>query len=424
MKIAIVGGGISGLVAGYLLHEDHEITLFEAADYVGGHTNTVDVDLDGSTFAVDTGFIVFNDRTYPNFIELLGELRVESKPTQMTLSVSCERTGLEYRGADFNGLFAQRRNLLNPRFLRLLWDLLRFNKMGAEILSQLETAESEQTVEEFFQRNHFSQQFLDQYFMPMGAAIWSSSFDTFKKFPIRFIAEFYHNHGLLSVKNRPQWRVIKGGSRQYIEPLTRNWRDRICLNCRVEKVERIDNQVIVKTFKDDSKAFDHIIFACHSDQALKILADNATESEREILSAFRYQPNVATLHTQESILPKNKRSWACWNYFVPTQASESATVTYNMNMLQSLDASKVFCVTLNDQGRILPENVIKTFQYSHPTFGKNRKQMQNRHRELIGPNQTSFCGAYWGNGFHEDGVVSALAVVDTFKSTQPESVSP
>ena len=418
MKIAIVGGGISGLVAGYRLHREHEVALFEAADYVGGHTNTVDVELDGSKFAVDTGFIVFNDRTYPNFIQLLDELNVESQATQMTLSVACERTGLEYRGADLNGLFAQRRNLLNPRFLRLLWDLLKFNKMGTEILS---APEGNETVEEFFKRHHFSNQFLEQYFMPMGAAIWSSSFETFQKFPIRFIAEFYQNHGLLSVKDRPQWRVIKGGSRQYIGPLTRNWRDRIRLNCRVEKVERSSGLVRIKTSIDSPETFDHIIFACHSDQALTILGENATEAERDILSAFKYQPNVATLHTQDSLLPRNKRAWACWNYYVPTQPSESATVTYNMNMLQSLDAPKVFCVTLNDQGRILPANVIKTFQYSHPTFRANRKQMQNRHRELIGSNQTSFCGAYWGNGFHEDGVVSALAVADSIKSIPCEA---
>ena len=257
--------------------------------------------------------------------------------------------------------------------------------------------------------------------MPMGAAIWSSSFETFKKFPIRFIAEFYQNHGLLSVKDRPQWRVIKGGSRQYIAPLTEDWRDRIRLNCRVEKIERSAGLVHVKTSKDLSETFDHIIFACHSDQALKILGKGATDVETEVLSAFPYQPNVATLHTQESLLPKNKRAWACWNYYVPTEKSESATVTYNMNMLQTLDAPKVFCVTLNDHGQIMPENVIKTFQYSHPTFGANRKQMQDRHAELIGANQTSFCGAYWGNGFHEDGVLSALKVVDSFKSIHCEA---
>lgn len=420
MKIAIVGSGISGLVAGYLLHQEHDVSLFESNNYIGGHTNTVDVELRDRTYAVDTGFIVFNDRTYPNFIQLLDELSVDSQPTQMSLSVCCEQTGLEYRGADFNGLFAQRWNLLNPRFLRLLWDIVRFNKMGAKILS---SAQSNATVEEFFSQHRFSNQFLEQYFMPMGAAIWSSSFETFKSFPIRFIAEFYQNHGLLSIKDRPQWQVIKGGSRQYIEPLTRAWRDRIRLNCRVEKIERAEGLVHVKTFKHEQESFDHVIFACHSDQALSILNDQATPVEREVLSAFPYQANVATLHTQESVLPKNKRAWACWNYFNPIEKSESATVTYNMNMLQSIDAPKVFCVTLNDQGRISPENVIKTFQYSHPTFGVNRKQMQERHQELNGPNQTSYCGAYWGNGFHEDGVKSALAVVDSIAAMKFEATS-
>ena len=419
MNIAIVGGGISGMVAGYRLHKQHAVTLFEANDYIGGHTNTVDVDLDGSTYPVDTGFIVFNDRTYPNFIALLDKLGVESQPTQMSLSVSCQRTGLEYRGADLNGLFAQRRNLLNPKFFRLLLDLLRFNKQGAEILS---SQAGNETVQEFFQRNRFSKQFINQYFMPMGAAIWSSSFETFGQFPIRFIAEFYQNHGLLSVKDRPQWRVIKGGSRQYIEPLTRDWRDRIHLNCRVEKIERSAGSVRIKTFKQEPETFDHVIFACHSDQALTILGDDATAIEREVLSAFPYQSNVTTLHTQDSVLPKNKRAWACWNYFIPNEPSRSATVTYNMSMLQSIDAPKVFCVTLNDPGRITSTNVIKTIQYSHPTFGINRKQMQDRHGELNGPNQTSYCGAYWGNGFHEDGVKSALAVVDVLESMKTEAI--
>lgn len=419
MKIAIVGGGISGMVSGYMLHKQHTVTLFEANDYIGGHTNTIDVDLDGSTYAVDTGFIVFNDRTYPNFIALLGELGVDSKPTQMSLSVSCQRTGLEYRGADINGLFAQRRNFFNPRFLRLLWDLLRFNKMGAEILS---AQAGNETVEEFFQRKRFSKQFINQYFFPMGAAIWSSSFETFSQFPIRFIAEFYQNHGLLSVKDRPQWRVIKGGSRQYIEPLTRDWRDRIHLNCRVEKIARAAGSVQIKTFNREPETFDHVIFACHSDQALSILGDEATVAEREVLSSFPYQSNVATLHTQDSVLPKNKRAWACWNYFIPNEPSSSATVTYNMNALQSINAPKTLCVTLNDTGRISPTNVIQTIRYSHPTFGINRKQMQSRQNELNGPNQTSFCGAYWGNGFHEDGVNSALAVVDALCSTKTEAI--
>ena len=417
MKIGIIGGGVSGLVAGYRLQQDHEVTLFEANDYIGGHTNTIDVNLDGTSYAVDTGFIVFNDRTYPNFIALLEELGVESQPTRMSFSVSCEKTGLEYRGADLNGLFAQRKNLFNPKYLRLLWDLLRFNKLGEKILSNEQSA---QTVEEFFKANKFSSQFLEQYFYPMGAAIWSSSFKTFKTFPIKFIAEFYKNHGLLGVTDRPQWRVIKGGSKQYIEPLTRAWRDRIHLDSRVESIERSSNGIEIKTFNNEKQKFDHVVFACHADQALALLGDLATSAETEVLSAFPYQENIATLHTQDSVLPKTNRAWACWNYYNPMDETDSATVTYNMNILQSLDAQKVFCVTLNDTGRIKEENVIQRFKYSHPTFGINRKTMQDRHREIVGPNRTSFCGAYWGNGFHEDGVKSALAVVDVLQNSAVE----
>jgi predicted NAD/FAD-binding protein len=413
MKIAIIGGGVSGLVAGYKLHEAHEVTLFEKADRIGGHTNTVDVEEEGVTIPVDTGFIVFNDRTYPNFIELLSELGVESQPTRMTFSVSCEETGLEYRGADLGGLFAQKKNLVSSKFLRLLMDMLKFNKLGHQLL---ESDTEGETVDEFFARHKFSNHFMKQYFMPMGAAIWSSSFETFRKFPVRFIAEFYKNHGLLGVSDRPQWRVIKGGSRSYIKPLTQRWKDRIRLNQSVEKITRLENCVTIFS-NGQPHVFDHLIFACHSDQALNVLGEAATETERQILSAFPYQQNVATLHTQESVLPRNRRAWACWNYYNPKGETNKANVTYNMNMLQSLESKHVYCVTLNDEGRIHPENVIKTINYAHPTFGSKRKVMQDRHQELINHHATSYCGAYWGNGFHEDGVASAIRVVRRLEAT-------
>lgn len=409
MRVAIIGGGVSGLVTGYRLYKQHDVTLFEANDYVGGHTNTIDIENDEGQFAIDTGFIVFNDRTYPNFIALMDELKVASQPTRMSFSVSCEKTGLEYRGADFNGLFAQRRNLFNPKFLKLLWDLVRFNKAGEQLL---ENEQENETVGEFFERNNFSPQFIEQYFMPMGAAIWSASFETFRQFPIRFIAEFYHNHGLLGVTNRPQWRVITGGSRQYIAPLTQDWSNRIHTNQPVRDIHRTEDEVVVITKDGQSHSFDHIVFACHSDQALRILGNQATAVESEILSSFPYHPNTALLHTQESVLPKNRRAWACWNYFKPERASSLANVTYNMNILQSLNSKQTFCVTLNDDGRIRDENILGSYTYMHPTFEIRRKQMQARHHELINRNSTSFCGAYWGNGFHEDGVKSAIAVAN------------
>lgn len=407
MRIAIIGAGISGMTAGYRLHSEHEITLFEANDYLGGHTNTIDVPTENGTVAVDTGFIVFNDRTYPNFIKMMHELGVPYQPTRMSFSVSCAQTGLEYSGSGLNGLFAQRSNLWKPSFYRLLFDFYRFKKLTRDLL---ESDQPQETVIDFLTRHQFSQQFIDKYFLPMGAAIWSSSFSTFEQFPIQFIVEFYKNHGLLGIRDRPQWYVIQGGSKQYIDPLTHSWRDRIHLSTPISKVVRMQDQVLVEPVGGAPQTFDHVIFACHSDQALAILGDQATTTEKEILSAFPYQPNRAVLHTDDSVLPKTRRAWACWNYFIPPTESKSATLTYNMNMLQTLDTPKTYCVSLNDEGHIDESKVIAEFQYAHPTFGLNRKPMQARHQELINQNSTSFCGAYWGNGFHEDGVKSAIAV--------------
>ncbi len=407
MKIAIIGGGISGLVCAYKLNQKHDVTVYEANNYPGGHTNTVNVKAEGRDLAIDTGFIVFNDRTYPNFIELLEELGVASQPTVMSFSVQDRASGLEYRGADFDGLFAQRRNIFNLKFLRLLYDLLRFNKKANQLLAD---ENENQTLGEFIESRNFSKQFVKQFLLPMGSAIWSCPFEKFLQFPVRFVAEFYLNHGLLSVADRPQWRVIKGGSREYVKKLIAGFSEKIRLNSPVTQVVRSASGVQV-TAMGQTEQHDHVIFACHSDQALRMLGDDASATEKQVLSAFPYEKNTATLHTQEDILPKNRRAWASWNYVNPVTENKSATVTYNMNILQSLTGPKVYCVTLNDEGEILDENKIAQFTYHHPTFDINRKAMQDRHHELIAQNSSSFCGAYWGNGFHEDGVVSALAVV-------------
>jgi len=420
MNIAIIGSGISSLVAARKLQSDHQITIFEANDYIGGHTNTVDVETKEGHFSIDTGFIVFNDRTYPNFIRLMDELKVESQPTIMSFSVKCQRTGLEYRGADLKGMFAQKRNMLNPRFYRLIYDLLRFNRLGHELLGQPDGSEPE-TVGSFLSRHRFSPPFIDQYFLPMGAAIWSASMESFENFPIRFICEFYKNHGLLGISDRPQWRVIKGGSCNYIAPLTRPFSEQIRLNEKVISVRRVsdpagswnDPKIELKTVSGECLTFDHVVFGCHSDQALALLGEDATPDEQEILGAFPYQKNIAKLHTQHDVLPQRRQAWASWNYFSPIQRTGSATVTYNMNILQSIESETVFCVTLNDDDRIKDENVLRTFTYHHPTFDLRRKPMQQRHADLINKNSASFCGAYWGNGFHEDGVVSGLAVADS-----------
>jgi len=408
MRIAIVGSGISGLVAAHRLHPHHTITVFEANDYIGGHTHTVDVELDGERQAIDTGFIVFNDRTYPRFISLLEELRVASQPTTMSFSVRDDRTGLEYNGNSLNTLFAQRRNLLKPRFYRLLSDIVRFSGAARRLLS---AHDSDITVGAFLARHRFSAEFRDHYLLPMGSAIWSCPTGTFAEFPITFVAEFYANHGLLEFRNRPVWRVIAGGSQNYVEPLIQGFRRQIRLRTPVLRVHRRAEYVEVIARDRDPERFDHVIFACHSDQALRILGAEATQSEREILGAIPYSRNIAVLHTDESLLPQSRRAWAAWNYRCTGDIAAPASVTYNMNLLQGLCLRHTFCVTLGDESHIAPRRILGRFEYHHPVFTTQRASAQARHSELLNQRRTSFCGAYWRNGFHEDGVVSAEAVV-------------
>lgn len=410
MRLAIVGTGISGLVAARRLHAAHDLAVFEANDYLGGHTHTVEVADHGERHAVDTGFIVFNTRTYPNFVRLLDELGVASRPTSMSFSVHDERTGLEYNGSSLGTLFVQRRNLFRPRFYRMLADILRFNRAARRLVASGDDAV---TVGEFLAAYGYSQEFAEHYLLPMGSAIWSCPMGTFAQFPVRFIAEFYHNHGLLDLWNRPVWRVVEGGSRRYVEALAAPFRERIRLRTPVAAVRRLPDGVIVTPRTGAPERFEHVIFACHSDQALRILGDDATARERIVLSAFPYERNVATLHTDVSLLPRRRGAWASWNYRVTAhrEASAAATVTYNMNLLQGLRARQTYCVTLNADERIAPEKVLGRFVYDHPVFTTQRAAAQARHGDLLDANRTSFCGAYWGNGFHEDGVNSALAVV-------------
>lgn len=410
MRIAVIGAGISGLTAAYALQRVHQITLFEANDYLGGHTNTIDVEDDGKQHCVDTGFIVFNNHTYPNFTGMLDDLGVASKPTTMSFSVKCDRSGLEYRGADVNGLFAQRRNLINPRFLRLLRDLVRFNKRALALLP----AEEDLTVAEFFEKHQFSNEFIEQYFLPMGSAVWSCPRGTLQEFPIRFVLDFYRNHGMLAVRGRPQWRVIEGGSRAYVESMMRGFEGVIHLQTPITSISRCHEYVEITLACKQRQRFDQVIFACHSDQALRILGEEAMDTEREVLVAFPYEKNVAQLHTDTTVLPKSRRAWASWNYHVPHEDPEKATVTYNMNMLQGIQSKNVYNVTLNGEKYIDPEKVIRRIEYAHPIFTTERSAAQRRHGELIKRRRTSFCGAYWGNGFHEDGVNSALAVSKAF----------
>lgn len=419
MQLAIIGTGISGALCAALLAGEHEITVFEAGDHVGGHTNTVDVELDGRRFAVDTGFIVYNDWTYPNFTRLLEKLCVATQPSDMSFSVRCERSGLEYCGSTLNALFAQRSNLLRPSFHRMIRDILRFNKEAPELL---ESADESLQLGEYLDARGYSREFLEHYILPMGGAIWSAEARRMRSFPARYFVQFFQNHGMLSVDERPQWRVVRGGSQRYMQALTRGFRDRIRVRTPVASIRRFDDHVEVTSKGSPPNGsmrerFDHVVIAAHSDQALAMLAD-ASSAEREVLGAIPYQPNEAVLHTDSSVLPRRKRAWASWNYHLGASGPEAGVaVTYWMNRLQSLDAPAEFCVTLNDVSRIDPARVIRRIRYHHPVYTVAGVAAQKRWGEISGIGRTHFCGAYWGFGFHEDGVKSALAVARSFGRT-------
>jgi len=420
MKIAIIGTGIAGNVAAYRLAREHDITVYEADARIGGHTNTVEVNTAGRRWAVDTGFIVFNDVTYPNFIALLDELGVESQPSDMSFSVSNHRTGLEYNGASLNTLFAQRSNLLRPSFYRMLRDILRFNREAPALLG---TPAGRVTLGDYLDANNYSREFVEHYIVPMGAAIWSATPEGMRRVPAEFFVRFFHNHGLLSVNDRPTWRVIKGGSQRYVEKLVAAHRDRIRLNAAVQWIRRHPEYIEVKAHGAEPERFDRVFLACHSDQALRLLAD-ATPQERDVLGAIGYQMNEAVLHTDASLMPKRRLAWAAWNYHLPQAGGNpegKVVLTYNMNILQGLEAPVDFCVTLNNTRAIDPRKVIQTIEYAHPIFTERALAAQQRHREINGARRTYFCGAYWRYGFHEDGVVSALAALDHFREDLADS---
>lgn len=405
-RIAIVGSGISGLTCAYLLSKNHHITLFEANDYLGGHTATVDIHREGKSIAVDTGFIVFNDRTYPNFIKMMNQVGIAMQATEMSFSVHNEINGLEYNGHNINTLFAQRRNLINPRFYYFIAEILRFNQL-AKKANKNSNEHNFLTLGDFLDTHRFSEYFSENYILAMVAAIWSSSIEKCRDFPLSFFLRFFNNHGLLDINNRPQWYVIKGGSKQYIPELIKYTED-IRLNTPVEHVSRNEIGINITT-QGKNEAFDEIIFACHSDQALALLSD-ASEKEKNILGAMSYRDNEVILHTDTTLLPKRKKAYASWNYWVSAKQQEKSTVTYNMNILQNLDLSETLCVTLNQSERINEEKIIKTFTYSHPVFNLELIDAQTKRQLICGVNNTHFCGAYWHNGFHEDGVKSAIEV--------------
>jgi uncharacterized protein len=435
MKVAIVGTGISGLVCAHLLHPHHEITVFEANGYIGGHTNTVRVDLpDGSggveTNHIDTGFIVHNARNYPNFVNLLDRLGVATQPSEMSFSVSDPRIGLEYRGTNLNTLYSQRVNLTKPWFHRMLVDIVRFNRAARRMIASEDhdsTADYDLSLDDFLARGRYSKAFIERFLIPLGASIWSADPETFTRFPALAYARFMDNHGLLELSGMPQWRTVTGGSQRYVEAITAPFIDRIRLHSPVRKVARhhdgeggIEIELMSPTY--GLEAFDRVILASHSDQALRLLSDASTD-EHEILGAIGYQPNVATLHTDERFLPRNPRARASWNYHLGTESGPGdstptrATLTYWMNRLQDLDSRHQFLVTLNRHDEVDPSQVIGRYDYDHPVFDAGAMRAQARRHQIQGVNGTFFAGAYWSYGFHEDGVRSALDVCRHFGIT-------
>ena len=415
MKIAIIGSGIAGNTLAYHLNKTHDITVFEAGNHIGGHTHTHRIEHEGQVFNVDTGFIVFNDRTYPHFNALLDELKVEWRNSEMSFSVKDENSGLEYNGTSLNTLFAQRTNLFKPSFYRMIKDILRFNKTSLELL----TDGSEIKLGDYLTQNNYSQQFIDQYIVPMGSAIWSTEAKQMLDFPARFFVRFFHHHGMLTVNNRPQWRTITNGSARYVEALTAGFKDKIRLNTPVESVRRLQKTVIVKPVNGIEETFDWVFFACHSDTALTML-DDATHAENEVLGAIPYQENSIYLHTDAVVMPKSKRAWAAWNYHIAKEPTDRVAVTYDMNILQGLVSKEHLLVTLNHTHHINPAKVIKRLTYHHPIYTLAGAAAQARHAEISGTNRTCYAGAYWRNGFHEDGVVSALNALKHFEDRASE----
>lgn len=411
MKIAIIGSGISGLTASYLLNRKHDIVLFEKNDYIGGHTHTHEIEHDNKVWHVDSGFIVYNEHTYPNFIKLLDMLGVERQLTRMGFSVKSPSKNLEYAGHSLNGLFAQRSNFIRPSFLRMLLGMGRFNKEARQDLPRLDKNTS---LGEYLSLNNYSSEFIHNFILPIGAAIWSTPSANMLNIPAIFFIRFFENHGLLQIIDRPKWWVIKGGSNQYVKKITQDFRNKIRISTPVNVIDRKENSVSIRFGLDNQEEeFDAVVIATHSNQALKLLK-KPTEKEKEILSLLPYQPNDAVLHYDDSILPTRKTAWSSWNYLLDKNPEDPVALTYNMNILQSLNASKTFCVTLNSTESINKNKIIKNLNYEHPLFTIDGVNAQKRKREISGQNNTYYCGAYWHNGFHEDGVVSALDICSQF----------
>ncbi len=409
MRIAVIGSGVSGLVCAHLLHPHHDVVLFETDGRPGGHSHTHRVELPELTAEVDTGFLVYNTRTYPLFCRLLDRLGVATQVSDMCFSVSDERTGLEWRGTSPNTVFAQRRNLVRPEFLRMLADVARFNRLATGLLE--EPPPDRVTLEEVLEPHRWSAAFRDWYLVPLGSSIWSADPGTFTRIPAATFVRFFERHGLLRVGDQPSWRTVTGGSQRYVDAILAPLRaeGRLRLGAPVDKIRRRPDAVEL-VGPTGPEEFDQVVVATHSDQALGLLSD-ADRAEQEVLGAIGYQPNRATLHTDASLMPRSRRAWASWNYHRPAEGSDRATLTYHLNQLQDIPSATPVLVTLNRDDAVDPATVIARMDYTHPTLDPAAVAAQARRHEIShGRRRTWYCGAYWGYGFHEDGVRSAVEV--------------
>ena len=414
-RVAIVGSGIAGLTAAYRLQNDVDVTVFEQNDWIGGHTHTVDVTLDGQTYAVDTGFIVFNEWTYPRFLNLLSELNLAHQDTDMSFSVMSETTGIEYAGTNLSTLFAQRRRLLSPSYYRFLRDIMRFNRTAIDDLAN-ERISASVTLHNYLQKLSLCDLFHSHYLLPMAAAIWSSDLKDVNQMPALFFIRFFKNHGLLSVTDRPQWYTLPGGSRSYIAPLTASFRERIRLETPVKSVRNTSRGVEVVTAVGVEK-YDAVVLASHSDQSLALL-DESERAIRTILQGIPYADNEVVLHTDRSQMPANRRAWASWNYQIQRNPDGlGAVVTYDMNRLQNLDGPHQFFVTLNNTKHIKAESILGCWTYAHPQFGPDSLQVQSGIDRVNSTSRITIAGAWCRNGFHEDGVVSGEKAAEAIKKT-------
>lgn len=413
-SIAIIGSGIAGLTVADGLHPQHDITVYEAESWVGGHTHTVEVDDGGERLAIDTGFIVCNDWTYPNFLALLKKHGLTTQDSNMSFSVCDERDGLEYNGADLNSLFAQRRNLLSPRFLGMILDILRFNRAAPGLLQD---PHANPTLGEWLRRNRYGHSFIDHYIVPMGRSIWSARKEALLGFPARFFVDFFQRHGFLNIDNRPVWQVIPGGSSTYVKVLTQSFRDRIRTGVAVEQIERHERGVSLRLADGTLHHHDAVVIATHADSALSMLKD-PSHDEQTLLSAFRFEPNDVVLHTDERLLPRVPLARAAWNFRIRQGEDRGCSLTYDMNVLQSLQAKQRYLVSLNLTDRIDPTTILGRWNYAHPIYTPQAVAAQGQHDRISGHRHTYYAGAYWRYGFHEDGVVSGLRVLQQLGVTQ------